>query len=81
MVTVKILKDVAEGGREWTSDAPRDATGQRPKIKTMRVANPEYTPGGEAPEYTSMELRKGCIITMHEASAEKWVARGLCEVI
>ena len=81
MVTVKLLKDVAEGGAEWTPDGPRNAAGQRPPIKTMRVKNPDYVPGGEAPEYIPMELRKDCVITMHEASAEKWASRSLCEVI
>ena len=81
MVTVKLLKDVAEGGAEWTPDGPRNSAGQRPPIKTMRVKNPYYVPGADVPEYIPMELRKDCVITMHEASAEKWVSRGLCEVI
>ena len=81
MVTVKLLKDVAEGGIEWTADGPRDGNGQRPPIKTTRMPNPDYVAGGDAPEYVQMELRAGVEITMHEASADKWVARGLCEVI
>ena len=79
MVTVKLLKDVAEGGTEWALDGPRNGSGQRPSIKTMRVKNPDYVPGEE--EYIAMELRKDCVITMHEASADKWVSRGLCEVV
>ena len=81
MVTVKLIKDVAEGGTEWTPDGPRNAAGQRPSIKTMRVTNPDYVPGADVPEYIPMELRKDCVITMHEASAEKWVSRGLCEIV
>ena len=81
MVTVKLLKDVAEGGMEWEADDPRDEDGQRPRIKTMRMKNPYYVPGADVPEYIPMELRKDCVITMHEASAEKWAYRGLCEVI
>lgn len=99
MITVELLKDVAEGGIEWKEDAPRDAMGRRPNIKTMRVknpkyvppgenteytmdgANPKYVPPGENPEYITVELRAGTVLTMHEASAEKWVSRGLCKEI
>ena len=81
MVYVKLLKDVAEGGIAWAADMPRDATGQRPQLKTVRAKNPDFVSGGEAPEYIVTEYREGAIVTMHEASAEKWISRGLCEVV
>ena len=81
MVYVKLLTNVAEGGIAWSADMPRDASGQRPKLKTTRAKNPDFVPDGEAPEYIFTEYREGTIVTMHEASAEKWIGRGLCEVV
>ena len=81
MVHVKLLKDIAEGGLAWAADMPRDATGQRPKLKTTRAKNPAFVLGGTGPEYIVAEYLKGAIVTMHEASADKWIARGLCEIV
>ena len=81
MVMVRLLKDIAEGGTEWASDGPRNAAGQRPAIKTTRGKNPDFVKGGSQPKHITIQLCAGTVISMHEASAEKWVARGLCEVI
>ena len=81
MVHVKLIKDVAEGGIEWATDMPRDASGQRPSLKTTRTKNPAFSPDADEPEYLVTEYRKGTIVTMHEVSAEKWISRGLCEIV
>jgi hypothetical protein len=68
MVYVKLLKNVAEGGVEYIA-GKRDAGGSKLVLKTTSVR-------GKVTAYT-----KGTIVTMHEASAEKWLKRGLCEVV
>jgi len=84
MVYVKLLKDVAEGGTEWKADSPRDASGQRPKLKT--VTKTVHIPDADDPTRLTVkkvvtEYRAGIVVTMHEASADKWVKAGLGEVV
>lgn len=76
MQTVKLLVDVAEGGRNLAeAKKAADAFGlskasnDYPRLKTV-------TKSGKTTAYT-----KGQIVTMHEASAAKWVAAGLCEIL
>ena len=81
MVYVKLLKDVAEGGVEHKHGLA---------IKTVSKRNPAWWPSvvvnGELlrcpePQAFVTPYLKGLIVDMHEASADKWVKRGLCEVV
>jgi len=67
MVYVKLLKDVAEGGVEFT--------GPPQTLKT--TAN--KVPGSRKLVVTPYV--KDEVVTMHEESAKKWVKRGLCEIV
>ncbi len=73
MLHVKLLVDVAEGGRDLAkARAAADAFGmgkKDPKYPTIKTT-------GKCGVY-----RAGAIVTMHEASAAKWIAAGLCEVV
>jgi hypothetical protein len=84
MVYVKLLKDVAEGGAEFKADGPRDASGQRPKLKTITTTRHEPDPDDPNRliiKRSVMEYRAGVVVTMHEASADKWVKAGLGEIV
>jgi len=76
MVYVKLLKDVAEGGRDL-AEAVKAA-----ESFGLGKGNPSYpqlkttTTNGKVVGY-----RKDVIVTMHEESAKKWLASGLCEVV
>lgn len=74
--------------------AKRDATGKRPSIKTTSKPNPNWFPPQEVegkdgktiieskePRFLVTEFVAGTIVTMHEASAAKWVKLGLCEIV
>jgi hypothetical protein len=67
MVYVKLLKDVAEGGVEFTGP-PLTL-----KTSTRRI------PGSNKMEVTPYV--KDEIVTMHEESAKKWIKRGLCQIV
>jgi len=67
MVYVKLLKDVAEGGVEFK--------GPPQTLKTVA----QRVPGSRKMIVTPYV--KDEIVTMHEASAEKWIKRGLCEIV
>jgi len=75
MVKVKLLKDVAEGGKDLKlMQAAAAALGitekhhMYPCVKTTRSHG------------VVVKFVKGAVVTMHEASAAKWIAAGLCEV-
>jgi hypothetical protein len=76
MVYVELLVDVAEGGRDLAKAIEAaDAFGlskgsvHYPRLKVVKSR-------GETVPY-----KAGATVTMHEASAEKWVKRGLCKVV
>ena len=65
MVYVKLLKDVAEGGVEFTG--PPQTLKTTTKTAGRKLIVTPYL--------------KDEIVTMHEASAAKWIKRGLCEIV
>ena len=67
MVYVKLLKDVAEGGVEFTG----------PPLTLKTVA--QRVPGSRKLIVTPYV--KDEIVTMHEEGAKKWIKRGLCEIV
>lgn len=71
MVYVELLKDVAEGGRDLAvvAKAAKEMGFPVPQIKTTRSRG------------VTTHYRKGAIVTMLEASADKWVKAGLCRVV
>ena len=76
MVRVNLTKDVGEGGVDLAA-AIQDAKarGMRPNTRgypKLKVV----TRKGKATRYTA-----GTEVTMHEDSANKWIARGLCELV
>lgn len=76
MVYVELLVDVAEGGRDLAKAIKAaDAFGlskgsvHYPRLKVTK------TRGKQVP------YKAGTTVTMHEASAQKWIERGLCKVV
>ena len=82
MVYVKLLKDVAEGGVEFT--------GPPLTLKTTSRRNPVWFPPhvengrlirSSHPQFFVTPYLKDLVVTMHEESAKKWIKRGLCEIV
>jgi len=76
MLYVELLVDVAEGGRDLAKaikaaeefGLPKGSV-HYPRLKVVKSR-------GEPVPY-----KAGTVVTMHEASAEKWIERGLCKVV
>jgi len=76
MVHVKLLENVAEGGLHLEKAiAAADAAGV-PKSDRNYPRLKISTRHGRRVGYV-----KGAVVTMHEASAAKWLKRKLCEVV
>jgi hypothetical protein len=71
MIYVELLKDVAEGGRDLAvvTKAAKDMGFPAPQIKRTHSRG------------VTTIYRKGAIVTMLEASADKWVKSGLCRAV
>lgn len=76
MKYVKLLVDVAEGGRDLAkAQEAADAFGlgkTHPSYPVLKVTN---TRRGR------VEFRKGLVVAMTAPGAQKWVDRGLCEIV
>ena len=76
MKYVELLKDVAEGGRDLHEAVKAADSFGLPKHDNHYPRLKVVKKGKRVTEY-----RKGAIVTMHEAGAEKWVAKGLGKVV
>lgn len=72
MIHAKLLTDVAESGYSLkdAQKAAKMAGVKPPEVKVVR------RPGKKPIAYL-----KGTIVTMHEDSAQKWLDRGLIEIV
>ena len=96
MPNVKLLKAVAEGGRDLEKAmAAADAFGlgkndpKYPRLKVIRKRNPNWFPPQmvdgkvvECPEPPIVVLPfiAGTVVTMNDDGVAKWAAQGLCQV-
>lgn len=76
MVYVKLLVDVAEGGRDLAKAvAAADSFGLSKKSIHYPRLKVTKTHGKDVP-YVA-----GAVVSMHEASAEKWVKAGVAKIV
>lgn len=95
MPNVKLLKAVAEGGRDLEkAQAAADAFGlgksdpKYPRLKVIRKRNPKWFPPQEVdgkmvvstePPFVVVKFVPGTVVTMNDDGIKKWVEAGLCE--